>query len=296
MITVDNLRKSYNSLVAVDGVSFTIETGETFGLLGPNGAGKTTTINMIVGILAPDSGSVAIDGVPDPTQKQLRRKIGNAPQALAIYDDLTTAENLIFFARLYGLTGAHLKERVDWALDFAGLTERAGSRAKTLSGGMQRRLNFACALVHDPQILVLDEPTVGVDPQSRNLMFTQVEQLKAEGRTIIYTTHYMEEAQRLCNRVAIIDHGKILAMDTVDNLIDSYGGKSIVMAELEKPYSGEAQLPGQLDELNLRFDSDKPLEEIARLNGLGIKFSKLRVDRPDLESVFLNLTGRRLRD
>ena len=296
MINVSNLRKRYNSLVAVDSISFAIEAGETFGLLGPNGAGKTTTINMIVGILAPDDGSISINGIIDPTQKQLRRQIGNAPQAVAIYDDLTTAENLIFFGRLYGLAGSRLKERLEWALDFAGLKERADSRAKTLSGGMQRRLNFACALIHDPQILVLDEPTVGVDPQSRNLMFNQVEHLKNEGRTIIYTTHYMEEAQRLCNRVAIIDHGKILALDTVDNLIDRHGGKSIVIAELEKPYNEPANLPGQLDGLTLRFDSDRPLEEVARLSGLGIKFNKLRVDRPDLESVFLNLTGRRLRD
>ena len=203
---------------------------------------------------------------------------------------------MIFFARLYGLDGSRLKERVAWALDFAGLTDRADSRAKTLSGGMQRRLNFACALVHDPMILVLDEPTVGVDPQSRNLMFGQIEKLKGEGRTIIYTTHYMEEAQRLCNRVAIIDHGKILALDTVDNLIDLHGGESIVVAELDKTYDSSIELPGEVDGLSLRFTSGKPLEEVARLAGLGVKFTRLRVDRPDLESVFLNLTGRRLRD
>lgn len=296
MIKAENLRKSYNSLIAVNGVSFSIGAGETFGLLGPNGAGKTTTINMITGILAPDDGRVTIDGVIDPTRKEVRHKIGNAPQSIAIYEDLTTAENLTFFARLYGLEGSKLKDRVQWALDFASLADRADSRAKTLSGGMQRRLNFACALVHDPQILVLDEPTVGVDPQSRNLMFEQVEKLKTEGRTIIYTTHYMEEAQRLCNRVAIIDHGKILALDTVDNLIDAYGGESIVVAELDKTNDSSIELPGEVDGLSLRFTSGKPLEEVARLAGLGVKFSRLRVDRPDLESVFLNLTGRRLRD
>ncbi len=296
MIKIENLCKRYNGTPAVDKISFEIQSGEMFGLLGPNGAGKTTTINMMVGVLLPDDGSVEIDGIKDPTQKKLRRQIGNAPQSLAIYDELTVEENLTFFARLYNLKGSLLKERTAWALEFSGLNERCKSRAKTLSGGMQRRLNFACALVHDPKLLILDEPTVGVDPQSRNMMFDRIEQLSREGRTIIYTTHYMEEAQRLCDRVGIIDNGKILDIDTVDGLIEKHGGRSVVKAELASLPDNKESLPGELDGMMLRFDSDIPLEDVARLSSDGVKFRKLRIDRPDLESVFLNLTGRRLRD
>jgi ABC-2 type transport system ATP-binding protein len=296
MITARNLRKAYGELVAVDDVSFELRAGETFGLLGPNGAGKTTIINMMVGLLAPDSGSVHINGETDPTKPQLRKMIGNAPQSIAIYDDLTAEENLKFFGRLYGLSGAMLKERVAHALEVAQLTDRKGDRSKTFSGGMQRRLNLACALVHDPPVLLLDEPTVGVDPQSRNLIFDKIEALRAEGRTIVYTTHYMEEAQRLCDRVAIIDYGKILDIDTVDNLITRHGGQSMIFAELTQLPVDPSVLPGELDGLSLRIDTESPLEEVARLSGTGLKFSSLRIDRPDLESVFLNLTGRRLRD
>ena len=296
MITAQNLRKTYGELVAVDDVSFELKAGETFGLLGPNGAGKTTTINMVVGVLAPDTGSVSINGETDPTKPQIRKMIGNAPQSIAIYEDLTAEENLIFFGRLYGLSGRELAERVASALEVAQLTDRKSDRARTFSGGMQRRLNMACAIVHNPPVLLLDEPTVGVDPQSRNLIFDKIEDLKAEGRTIVYTTHYMEEAQRLCDRVAIIDHGKILDIDTVDKLIDRHGGSSMIYGDLTQPPVDPTSIPGELDGLQLRIETDSPLEEVARLSGTGLKFSSLRIERPDLESVFLNLTGRRLRD
>ncbi len=171
MIQVQDLRKSYGSLVAVDGVSFEVRGGETFGLLGPNGAGKTTTISMMIGVLTPDAGSITVNGTARPTQAAARRAIGVAPQSLALYEDLTAVENLKFFARLYGLAGAALGERVAWALEFAGLADRRGDRVKTYSGGMKRRLNMAVALVHEPQVIFLDEPTVGVDPQSRNHIF-----------------------------------------------------------------------------------------------------------------------------
>ncbi len=295
MISVKSLAKKFGAITAVDGISFTIAPGSLFGLLGPNGAGKSTTINMMVGALAPDSGTVSIDGTNDPTQPSVRAKIGNAPQALAIYEDLTAEENLAFFARLYGLHGAMLKERVAFCLDFAGLTERKADRVGTYSGGMKRRLNMACAIVHDPQIILFDEPTVGVDPQSRYLIFDQIDRLRREGRTIVYTTHYMEEAQRLCDTVAIIDHGKILELDSVHNLIARHGGKAVVTAELDKVPEGK-QLPGAVIEGQLRFESDRPLEDVARLHADGIEFHTLKVDNPDLESVFLNLTGRRLRD
>jgi ABC-2 type transport system ATP-binding protein len=241
MIHVEQLRKSYGSLVAVADISFEVPRGETFGLLGPNGAGKTTAILMMAGALRPDSGCVALNGESDPTRPPVRRQLGLAPQALALYGELTGGENLTFFGRLYGLRGTALSQRVSWALDFVGLTERQGDRAATYSGGMQRRLNLAIAMMHDPPVLFLDEPTAGVDPQSRNALFDNIEQLAALGRTILYTTHYMEEAERLCDRVAIMDHGRILDMNSV--------------------------------------------EELTRKH-----------DCPDLEAVFLKLTGRRLRD
>ena len=296
MISVTSIKKTFDGLTAVDDVSFEIEKGEIFGLLGPNGAGKTTTINMMVGALKPDSGRVSIDGGGDPMRTDIRMKIGTAPQALAIYEDLTAEENVVFFGRLYGIRGRKLKERVSWTLELVGLTERRRDRAATYSGGMKRRLNLACSLVHDPPILLFDEPTVGVDPQSRNLIFDKIEVLRGQGRTIVYTTHYMEEAQRLCDRVAILDHGKILDLDTVDNLIDRHGGDAVVTALVESPSDISVSLPGQLEGDQLRFTSSRPLEEVARLNSSGIKFRSLKIDRADLESVFLNLTGRRLRD
>ena len=296
MIEVKSLQKSFGSLDAVDDVSFEVHRQEMIGLLGPNGAGKTTTINMIIGVLKPDGGLVSIDGVSDPSVAKARRAIGIAPQTLSLYDNLTAQENLAFFAQLYGLSAGRLRDRVDWALEFAGLGDRRRSRVKTFSGGMQRRLNLAAALVHDPQIILLDEPTVGVDPQSRNHIFESIEQLKQEGRTIVYTTHYMEEAQRLCDRVAIMDHGKILDMDTVDSLINRHGRRSFVKAELQRAPNDASILPGPLDGMLLRFESEQPLEEIARLSSAGVAFHTLEVTRPDLESVFLTLTGRSLRD
>ncbi|MCB2229075.1 ABC transporter ATP-binding protein [bacterium] len=296
MIQVRNLRKHFGDLVAVDDVSLEIQDGEAFGLLGPNGAGKTTTISMIVGTLSPDSGTVTIDGVDDPTRPALRYRIGNAPQALAIYDDLTAEENLRFFGKLYNLSGSRLSEQVDSVLETIGLTERRKDRVKTFSGGMQRRLNLGCAIIHDPPLLLFDEPTVGVDPQSRNLIFEKIEQLKKRGRTIIYTTHYMEEAQRLCDRVAIIDHGRILALDSVKALIAQHGGKAVVAADLNAIPEDSSALPAPLDGDHLRFETNRPMEDIATLARSGLDFRTLSIDQPDLESVFLNLTGRRLRD
>ncbi|MBI3830173.1 MAG: ABC transporter ATP-binding protein [Planctomycetes bacterium] len=296
MILVKDLRKSYGARAAVAGVSFEIKPGETFGLLGPNGAGKSTTIHLLGGLLRADSGSVAIAGQADPSRAEVRRRLGLAPQAVALYEDLSGAENLAFFGKLYGLGGARLRERVTWALEFAGLSDRAHDRLRTYSGGMQRRINLACALIHEPAAVLLDEPTAGVDPQSRNHLFENIEALKKLGLTILYTTHYMEEAQRLCDRVAILDQGKILALDTVDGLIAKHGGQAQVTAELERAPADAAALPGKLDGLTLRFASERPLEDVARLAQSGLAFRTLHVDRPDLEQVFLALTGRRLRD
>ena len=296
MIRVADLRKSFGSLVAVDGVSFEILPGETFGLLGPNGAGKTTTINLLLGALTPDEGTVVLDGLGDPTRADVRRRLGICPQDISLYDDLTARENLVFFGKLYGLRGAQLRARVAWALDLVGLAERQRDRVKNYSGGMQRRLNLACALVHDPQLILMDEPTVGVDPQSRNHIFDNIETLKREGRTILYTTHYMEEAQRLCDRVAIMDHGKVLALDPVPDLIAAYGGQAVIEVQLEHVPDNPNNLPGRLDGKTLRIKTDDPLREIARLGKADLPFVGLRVNQPDLERVFLALTGRRLRD
>ena len=282
--------------MAVDGLSFEVAKGETLGLLGPNGAGKSTTIHALTGLILPDSGSVALDGREDPTQPDVRRCLGLAPQALALYMELSADENVAFFGRLNGLSGAKLKSRVDAVLEIAGLSDRRGDLVGTFSGGMQRRLNLACALVHDPSVLLLDEPTTGVDPQSRNHLFETIERLASEGRTILYTTHYMEEAERLCDRVAIVDHGKLLALDTVDALVRQFGGPSRVEAELAEPPSDLAALPGIVEGGVLRFESKQPLEDAARLMASGLKTRSLRIREADLESVFLHLTGRSLRD
>lgn len=294
MIRVDNLEKSYGEIHAVDRLSFEIRAGETFGLLGPNGAGKSTTIHMLVGLLHPDAGRVELGG-QNPCDPETRRRIGVAPQALSLYEELTAIENLKFFGGLYGLQGRPLSQRVAWGLHFAGLEDRARSRVGTYSGGMKRRLNIAVALIHEPVVLLLDEPTVGVDPQSRNHIFESIEELSRGGLTILYTTHYMEEAQRLCDRVAIIDHGKLLAVDTVPGLIRSQGGHSHVTAEIDEWPAG-LECPGQRDDRMLQFSAEKPLEVVARLSAGGARFRTLQINSPNLETVFLSLTGRSLRD
>jgi ABC-2 type transport system ATP-binding protein len=279
----------------VNGISLDVMEGEALGLLGPNGAGKTTTINLIIGVLRPGGGTVSILG-ESPGNASTRRSIGLAPQSLSLYEDLTARENLAFFGKLYGLPASELRERVRWALEFAGLADRAGDYVKTFSGGMKRRLNLACALVHDPKVVLLDEPTVGVDPQSRNHLFDCIEQLKQDGLTVLYTTHYMEEAQRLCDRVAIIDHGQLLALDTVEGLLNQHGGQSLVVGRLVRPAADDVTLPGELVELDWRYQADDPMQAITAAARSGVDFQSLAITRPDMESVFLNLTGRSLRD
>jgi ABC-2 type transport system ATP-binding protein len=303
MIKADNLKKRFGSTVALDDVSFEVQKGETFGLLGPNGAGKTTTIQLLCGLLKPDSGMVTLDGKTDPTLVEVRLSLGMVPQTLAIYEELSAEENLYLFGRIYGLSGRRLKERVKDCLEIAGLTQRSRERVSKYSGGMKRRLNMVCSLLHEPPLLLLDEPTVGVDPQSRNSIFETIENMKKQGRTIIYTTHYMEEAERLCDRVAILDYGKILDMDSVHNLITKHGGPSHVEAEFEKGLSDLDKIKQlidsrniQLEETKIRFETSQPMESLAMLNRSGIHFQSLKVETANLEDVFLNLTGRRLRD
>jgi ABC-2 type transport system ATP-binding protein len=219
MLTVSHLRKSFGSLVAVNDVSFSVSQGQLVGLLGPNGAGKTTTVSMLTGLIAPDRGEVMIaghhlDGDTDPA----KRRIGLVPQDLALYDELTARDNLRFFGALYGLSGDALDTAIHQALTLVELADRASDRVKTFSGGMKRRLNLAAGLLHDPDIVLLDEPTVGVDPQSRNAIFDNLEALKRRGKALLYTTHYMEEAERLADRIVVIDHGSVIADDTLAGL------------------------------------------------------------------------------
>jgi len=268
-------------LIAVDDLSLEIHRGEVFGLLGPNGAGKTTTVGMLMGLLTPDRGSVEIEGLGSPADPRVRGHLGVAPQSLAIYDELTGRQNLEFFARVQGLSGGRLSARVEEALGFVNLADRAGDLAGKYSGGMKRRLNLAVALVHDPLVIVLDEPTAGVDPQSRNAIFENIGTLKASGRTVIYTTHYMEEAERLCDRVGIMDHGRLLALSSVDGLVRDHGGKTTVVVERG---SGEE-----------RFETDDPMATLTAL-GRSDHFTRIQIERPNLEAVFLHLTGRNLRD
>ncbi|MBK9121160.1 MAG: ABC transporter ATP-binding protein [Phycisphaerales bacterium] len=281
MLRLEHVRKTFGTLVAVDDLSLEIQPGEIFGLLGPNGAGKTTTVNMGIGLLAPDAGRVELVGYGAPTVPAVRARLGVAPQSLALYEELTGEQNLAFFGELYGLRGRMLAERVHQALDFVELYERRSDQVRKYSGGMKRRLNLAAAIVHRPALLICDEPTVGVDPQSRNAILENILALRADGCTVIYTTHYMEEAQRVCDRVAIVDHGRLLALDTVSALIAQHCGADFVLAETAE---GEQ-----------RIETDDPVATLGELQRAG-KLRRFRVYRPDLESVFLKLTGRTLRD
>jgi ABC-2 type transport system ATP-binding protein len=310
MLEVDALKKSYGALVAVNGVSLHAAAGETIGLLGPNGAGKTTTVSMIAGLVRPDSGSVRIEGrtlAGDTDPK--KRRIGLVPQDLALFDELTAQANLELFAALYDLDGAAAKRAIGEALELVGLADRANDRVKNYSGGMKRRLNLAAALLHNPQILLLDEPTVGVDPQSRNAIFDNLEVLKQRGKTLVYTTHYMEEAERLCDRVIIIDHGKVVADDTLQGLYRLLPVTNLLAVELDEGQNGlrlnELQaLPGvrsaKLEAGTLRVGVEDLATETPRilqwLVERGHLYHHVASERADLETVFLTLTGRSLRD
>ena len=309
VLACHDLRKTFGKRVAVDGVGFEITPGETYGLLGPNGAGKTTTISMVCGILARDGGEVVIEGRRmDPGQTAVKGLIGYVPQDLAIYPDLSARENLLFFGRLYGLGGATLRTRVERVLEIIDLVDRAKERTGQFSGGMKRRLNIGIGLLHEPKLLVLDEPTVGVDPQSRNAILASVEALAAEGMGILYTTHSMEEAERLCNRVGIIDQGKIIAEGTRRELVALVGGVDKVhlvatgdtrpAAEAARAVDGVRQATptdGEIDILVVDARSRLPqLLDAVCCQGISVK--SVEVVEPDLEAVFLHLTGKALRD
>lgn len=313
LLEVSHLRRTFGKLVAVEDVSFTVAAGEVFGLLGPNGAGKSTTMNMVVGLLAPDSGTIRLDGRElEPESRELRQAFGVVPQDLAIYPDLTARENLDFFGRLYGIRGQDLKNRIADALDRTGLSSRADDRAGTYSGGMKRRLNFGVALLHRPRLLILDEPTVGVDPQSRAHLLDCVRTLSREGVAAVYASHYMEEVEAICKRVAIVDRGRVLACDSLQTLLGRMSAD--LCLHVSKPSAGfEEKLDG-LGKLQAgnngsatiivpreHADEEQRLNEtltriLDLLDQTHVNLQGVETNDANLERLFLQLTGSRLRD
>ncbi len=309
-LIADRLQKKFGAITAVAEVSFAAEPGKILGLLGPNGAGKSTTIGMLAGLIRPDSGKVSIDAATlgtgaDPT----KRKLGLVTQEIALLEELPARMNLEFFGGLYGLSGPPLRARIAAVLEMTSLSDRARDPPNTFSGGMRRRLNIACALLHEPQILLLDEPTVGVDPQSRNAIFETIEVLAAQGRTVVYTTHYMEEVERLCDRIVIVDHGRVLADDTLSRLLAGahLGNKLTLLYDTPPDAAALAEigdLPGviQVDIAGTEVSvGAKDLGTAAprvleRLAARGFSCQELTSRRANLEDVFLALTGRTLRD
>ncbi len=332
ILEVENLVKKYGDFEAVKGISFSVEEGEVFGLLGPNGAGKTQTISMLTGVIPPTSGTARIGGYDlHKDQGQVKKINGLVPQDLALYPTLSARANLNFFGRIYGLHGRMLKERVDDVLRIVALTERADQAVDKFSGGMKRRVNIAAGLVHQPRLLFLDEPTVGVDPQSRNHIFESVQRLNRErGMSVVYTSHYMEEVETLCSRAAIIDEGRIIAMDTIKNLIALLGGGVVyvgvnqmddnTLAEIAalpavkeatlvpqpaSPPAPEGQEPaaeGKPAPFNpvikvvAKQNQQAVVNVLGYLNEHDIVITSLEIMQPNLESVFLHLTGKKLRE
>jgi ABC-2 type transport system ATP-binding protein len=310
MLEVRAIRKAYGRIVAVDDVSFRAGAGETVGLLGPNGAGKTTTVSLIAGLLRPDSGEILIGGRPlAGDTDSTKREIGLVPQDIGLFDELSARENLMLFAALYGLTGAARRRPIQAALDLVGLRERARDKVSGFSGGMKRRLNLAAALLHDPRLLLLDEPTVGVDPQSRNAIFENLEALKKRGKTLLYTTHYMEEAERLCDRLVIVDRGRVMADDTLQGLHRRMREASVLSVELadagdgfpmaelrELPEVRSVEMRGRELRIGVRDLASESPRILQWLVDRGCPFEHVASQRASLETVFLNLTGRSLRD
>lgn len=309
LVNVRDLRKNFGDFEAVSGVSFSVEKGESFSLLGPNGAGKSTIINMITGLFSPTSGSIHIkdiDVIKSP--KQAQKWIGIVPQEIALYETLSARENLKFWGRMYNLTGKALEKSVDGVLEIIGLSERAKDKVETFSGGMKRRVNIGAAILHRPEMLIMDEPTVGIDPQSRNHILETVKRLNNEGMTIIYTSHYMEEVEYLCERIGIIDHGQLIACGTLRELRESIGDRSriILTMDQERP-SIKNVFKGKFLEKDMQIQEKQFIvyhkepqfilsDLIQTVTNTGAKVSTVEIVEPNLESVFLHLTGRSLRD
>jgi ABC-2 type transport system ATP-binding protein len=307
LLEVIDVHKRYGPTPALAGVSFSVREGEMFGLLGPNGAGKTTLLSVVSLLMAPSAGEVRLLGRPvTPADTDARRLIGVVPQDLAVYATLTARENLHFFGELYGLRGDELRARVGGVLEAVGLADRADDKVQTFSGGMKRRLNLGAALVHGPRLLLLDEPTVGVDPQSRNHIFEGVRALNAAGTTVVYTSHYMEEVQALCPRVGIMDRGRLVACDTLPALLQQLPGlvrfrvaelTPALRERLKALADGRlAERPGGAVELECADVKATLLRLVALLNDAQVELLRLETEEPNLERVFLHLTGRALRD
>ncbi|MBA1341254.1 MAG: putative ABC transporter ATP-binding protein [ANME-2 cluster archaeon] len=308
IITVENLVKKYNGHTAVDGVSFEINRGEIFGLLGPNGAGKSTIISILCCLLGPTLGSVVIDGYDiRKNATDVKKIIGVVPQEISLYHTLTARENLAFYGKIYGLSGRALKTRVEALLDMVGLTDRADDLLEGYSGGMKRRINIAAALLHEPGILYLDEPTTGVDPQSRRRIYDTIQDLNRQGMTVLLTTHQMEDAEKLCHRIAIIDKGKLVALDTQKGLLELVGENDLIHVQapeiLPGPVESIKRMPGvqkvSLDEGNMTVQLVRGRESLVGIIDI-LTSSKTQVEsiyikEPDLETLFLHLTGTKLR-
>jgi ABC-2 type transport system ATP-binding protein len=311
ILTVKDLVKQYGDFTAVKGISFDIKEGEIFSLLGPNGAGKTTTISMLSTLYAPTSGEATIGGHSITKEPMaVRNLIGVVPQELALYDDLSARENLIFWGQMYGLSGKALRIRVDEVLVQIGLADKAGNRIKTYSGGMKRRVNIGVGLLHKPSLLFMDEPTVGIDPQSRRAILDSVKALNQQGMTVLYTTHYMEEAEELSTRVGILDHGELIALGTQAELNRQVGENDTLILHIDESQNGEtlaaavrkirSVLKADITDHTVAVIAPEAEEIMApviiKANELGIKIRSVDIKEPNLEAVFLTLTGRALRD
>jgi ABC-2 type transport system ATP-binding protein len=308
-VKLKDVVKKYGSKISVDHLNLIIDEGEIFGLLGPNGAGKSTTIKMLSGLLKADQGELKVDGISVAVSPlEVKRRIGLVPQELAIYDNLSARDNVTFFAKLYGLRGSLLKERVEEALEFVGLTDRKEDKPSSFSGGMKRRLNIACAIMHHPKLIIMDEPTVGIDPQSRNHILESVRKLNKMGSTIIYTSHYMEEVAAISTRVGIIDHGHLIVCGTQEELRNKVAQEEKILVLVDKVVEGAIQELRDHPRISQVFVEDRTIEIslsssqsylqdiLFILSKHAMKIQTLTQVEPDLESLFLSLTGRTLRD
>jgi len=307
MISVLNLRKTFDTIEALKGISFNIQPGECYGLLGPNGAGKTTTISIMSTLLEPTEGEVVIaDYDLKKSPLECKMNIGVVPQEIALYDELSAYDNLLFWGSLYRVPKALLTARIDETLSLFGLSDRKNDKVKTYSGGMKRRINIASALLHRPKVLFMDEPTVGIDPQSRNLIFEVIEKLHTEGMTIVYTTHYMEEAERLCDRIGIIDNGKIIAQGTLDELRKSNSKKETVVisfsnlsderyTKISNEWIDSERFDNTIHFYSLNIQNDLS-KIILKCGNTGLDITHIDIRKINLETIFLSLTGKQLRD
>jgi ABC-2 type transport system ATP-binding protein len=311
LLVVSQLTKRFKDLEAVKNISFTVKKGEAYGLLGPNGAGKTTIIQMITGLFRPDSGSISLSGINMVKQpKRAQGLIGIVPQEIALYQSLSARENLAFWGRMYGMKGEFLQKRISTVLEIIGLQDRAKEKVATFSGGMKRRVNIGAAILHEPELLIMDEPTVGIDPQSRTHILNTVKTLNEEGLTVIYTSHYMEEVEYLCKRIGIMDHGAFIASGTMAELRERIGDRSRILMKFSAEPQAEKitnMLNSNLMKQDLSFKNNELTlfhkqpqnvlsELIQSITAAGIEIASVEIVEPNLESVFLHLTGRSLRD